>query len=195
MLFGSEAGNASFAVLADRGEPTLLLETCFVVECVAPPRLAVDRFLGPTPVRLAIDQKLARRSETFAPGELARASPEMLLGRPEITTALLPRMLDAAVAAAAPERGRLVAEAIRQVEEVLGRELERLELLRATGGRVEDGELALARDEIVELRGALAGARLRLDSLRLVWNGPRELLDARGDRPRTRALTCEERGE
>jgi len=31
---------------------------------------------------------------------------------------------------------------------------------------------------MAELRAALGAPRLRLDSLRLVWKGPRELLDA-----------------
>jgi ATP-dependent helicase HepA len=178
MLLGSEAGNASFAAVDDGDEPILLLEACFVVECVVPPRLGVDRFLPPTPSRLAVDQGLAARRDAFAPGELVRASPDALLARPAVATGLLPRMLAALEETAAAEREKHVAEATRAMEGALGRELERLELLRATGGRVSDEELALARDEIAQLREAIAGARVRLDSLRLVWKGPRALLDA-----------------
>jgi ATP-dependent helicase HepA len=179
MLIGSEAGNASFATIEDPEDRTLLLEACFVVECVAPPALGVDRFLPPTPVRHAVDQALAPRDDRFAPGELGRASPDRLLGRPEIAGTLLPRMLVALEERAESDRERLAAAARDRMVEVLGREIERLELLRATGGRVTEEEIALARLEVAELREALGAARVRLDSLRLVWKGPRALLDGR----------------
>lgn len=172
LLLGSEVGNASFAVLPDADERGLFLEACYVVECVAPARLAADRFLAPTPLRFVVDQHLALCDEPFAATSLRRASPEPVLGRPELTRRLLPQMLAALERAAEERRAALVTAARQQMEQRLGAELARLELLRATGGQVSDEEMALARAEITDLRTELDVARLRLDSLRLVWKGP-----------------------
>ncbi len=55
-LLGSERGSAAFAVAAGQGGPRLELEALFVLECVAPTRLHMDRFLPPVPLRVLVDQ-------------------------------------------------------------------------------------------------------------------------------------------
>ena len=49
LLLGSDWGNCSFGVWADETDKTLLLETVFVLETLAPARLHADRFLPPHP--------------------------------------------------------------------------------------------------------------------------------------------------
>jgi ATP-dependent helicase HepA len=66
LLLGSETGNCAFAVLPAPRERTLLLECCFVLECVAAPRLHVDRFLPATPIRLVVDQAQENVTEHHA---------------------------------------------------------------------------------------------------------------------------------
>ena len=49
LLLGSETGNCAFAVLPSANESILLLETIYVLEAIAAPRLQTDRFLPATP--------------------------------------------------------------------------------------------------------------------------------------------------
>src|SRR5262249_1347768 len=58
LLLGSETGNCAFAVLPMENERTMVLETIFVLETVASPRLHADRFLAPTPIHVAVTHKL-----------------------------------------------------------------------------------------------------------------------------------------
>lgn len=179
LLLGSERGNSAFA-LWDAPEPKgLLLEAHFVVEAVAPRALGADRFLPPTPLRIVVDQRGepadfdAHDAATF---EAAR--PDALLARPEVRTSALPAMFQAALAAAEPSRKRLVERARRAVASDLGGELDRLRSLRAVNDRVREDELERAETEIDALVDHLGEARVRLDTARLVWHGPRAILEA-----------------
>jgi ATP-dependent helicase HepA len=186
-MLSSETGNASFGMLDGGESPVLLLEACFVVECVSPPHLALDRFLPPTPLRITLDQTLEEPGKDVAmhlsAERLQRGSAEALLSRPEISATLLPRMLASLTERAEARLGTVRASATREMERALGQELERLELLRATGGRVREEEVDSARSEMAELREHLGAARLRLDALRLIWKGPRAPLARAPSRP------------
>src|SRR6185295_6395649 len=88
-----EAGNSSFAVLKARKE-AMLLEVCFVVECVAHGELHVDRFLPSTPLRIVVDHALADHTDDedlkdalFQKGDAGR-----LLDKPVVKRKLLPAM-------------------------------------------------------------------------------------------------------
>ena len=66
LMLGSEAGNATFGVWDSSGEKIILLEAWLVVECVAPARLHVERFLPQTPLRILVDHKGADHTENAA---------------------------------------------------------------------------------------------------------------------------------
>ena len=67
LLLGSEKGNCSF-VEGDGG-----LEAVYVLECVAPPHLHIDRFLPPTPIRVSTEEEARAR----VPGIIEEARREM----------------------------------------------------------------------------------------------------------------------
>lgn len=178
LLLGSERGNSAFA-LWDAEEPRgLLLDAHYVVEAIAPRELSIDRFLPPTPLRVIVDQRGAP-AEITAEDETAfeAARPDALLARPEVRTGALPSMFEAAEAAVEAGLRRRIDGAQARVAEDLGAELDRLEALRAVNDRVRDEEIDLARREIDSLREHLGQARARLDSARLVWHGPRGVLE------------------
>lgn len=179
LLLGSEQGNSAFA-LWEADEPMgLLLQAHFVVEAVAPRELGADRFLPPTPIAIVVDQRgepATIRTEDAAHFQAAR--PDGLLARPEVRSRALPAMFAAARAAAEPSRRDLVRRARERVDARLGAELDRLRALRAVNDRVRDDEIDRAGREIEALHEHLDQARVRLDTTRLVWHGPRSLLDA-----------------
>lgn len=57
LLLGTEKGNSSFGQWPDAKTPGIFLEAIFLIECIAPPPLHVDRFLPPTPQRVLVDYR------------------------------------------------------------------------------------------------------------------------------------------
>lgn len=83
LLLGSEKGNCSF--IESGGEPSL--DAVYVLECIAPPHLHIDRFLPPTPIRVTVAGDVVGESEAVArrrvPGIIKQAREAMMvqLGR------------------------------------------------------------------------------------------------------------------
>jgi ATP-dependent helicase HepA len=180
LLLGGDTGNCSFAVLPSANERTLLLEFMFVLEAIAAPRLHADRFLPPTPVRLVVNHKLQDVSEAFGDSlwerKLQKGSPYKLTEHPEIANRTLPAMFQAARLLAETRAAALREAARNEMNQLLGREVERLQMLSQVNDHIRPGEIELARAQQTELASALEQSRLRLDSLRLIWKGPPEAL-------------------
>lgn len=180
LLLGVETGNCAFAVVPTPHERTLILELIFVLEPIASPRLHVDRFLPLTPVRLLVNHKSEDITETFSDTEwekkLQKGSPFKLLDNPEIAQRILPAMLQTATNFAETKVAALRDSAMKEMNLLLGHELERLETLAAINHHIRPQEISLAREQQAELANTLKQAPLRLDSLRLIWKGPAEAL-------------------
>ena len=174
LLLGTESGNAAFGVWKTAGKEAVLLETYFVVECVAPPALHADRFLPATPVRVAVDHAC---NDQTGDAELSEARIEKgdvfrLLDKGTVKHKFVPAMLRKTQALATERMQAIVAAATATMEAQLRDEVERLEDLRAINDHVRPEEIALAKAEQVELQAALASASLRLDAVRLILRAP-----------------------
>jgi ATP-dependent helicase HepA len=62
LILSSEKGNCS-SIETD-GAPSL--DAVFILECVAPPHLHIDRFLPPTPIRVAVEGESIQEAEELA---------------------------------------------------------------------------------------------------------------------------------
>ncbi|MDB6017365.1 MAG: polymerase associated protein RapA [Pedosphaera sp.] len=180
LLLGAEAGNCAFAVLPVAGERTLLLELIFVLEAIAAPRLHVDRFLPATPIRLVVNHKLeevtALHSGAVLAGKLRKGSPYKLIENEEIARRTLPAMLRHAAILAENLAGTLRESALAEMNQLLGHEVERLKTLMRVNDHIRPQEIKMAEEQQEKLAATLRQARLRLDSLRLIWKGPAEVL-------------------
>lgn len=179
LLLGSETGNCAFAVLPSERERTLLLECVFILECVAAPRLHMDRFLPATPIRIVVDHKLAEVTATHSgPGfarSLRKGSPHSLIDNPELARRTLPAMLERAAELAETTASSSRQTALAGMNQLLGREVQRLEMLRRVNDHVRPEEIQLARAQQTELATAIKQSRIRLEAVRLIWKGPPEL--------------------
>ncbi|MGC4086279.1 MAG: hypothetical protein QM736_30180 [Vicinamibacterales bacterium] len=175
LLLGSEKGNCAFARWVDADTPTLYLEAIFVLECLAPGAMHVDRFLPPTPVTVVVDPRgadaetLLRRATLTAPASMAGA--RALLARDDIRERVLPRMVDQATALANARVPAIVDAARRDMRARLEHETTRLRDLQRVNRTVRDEEIALLVEHQATLDRLLGEARLRLDALRLVHRG------------------------
>ena len=175
LILGSEKGNSSFAWWPDTKTTALYLETVYLLECVAPPPLHVDRFLPPTPLRVLMDHRGQEVSGEIGPTALRnllkRADP-FALQQPEIREGLLPTLLRKAHDVAEGRRPAIVAAARGEMSARLDHEIERLRALRRVNPTVRAEEIDLLVEQKAALDQSLQGARLRLDAIRLIQRGP-----------------------
>jgi ATP-dependent helicase HepA len=136
LLLGSERGNSSVVYGAD----TITLEATFVLECIAPSELHIDRFLPPTPVAVTVSGEEISNVETMLEQARARANEQV---------------------------PALVERARQEMTIQLTAEIGRLRELKKVNPSVRDDEIQLLEDEQRALEEHLDSVRLRLDALRL----------------------------
>ena len=164
-----ESGNASFARWETGKGKAILLETCFVLEALAPNRLHVDRFLPPTTIRVLTDHSGNDLSEKPTPAPLQQGDARKLITQPAFRQDLLPKLLDRAEKLAS-ERAEPSTEAARTLaEKSISAEITRLRDLAKRNPQVNESEITALEATLTETKAALKSPRLRLDSLRLIW--------------------------
>ena len=176
LLLGSEKGNSCFAKWPDPKTPGLYVEAVYVLECIAPPPLHVDRFLPPTPLRVLVDHRGNDVGAAHPVGSLVRqlknGQHPALLDQPEFREDLLPELLGKTSQLATQKVPALVAQARKEAAAQLGHEINRLQELAKVNRSVRPEEIALLSRQKAALDQHLAAARLRLDAIRVIQRGP-----------------------
>ena len=135
LLLGSEKGNCS----ADPGAVPGL-DALYLLECVAPLQLHVDRFLPPTPIRVKLD------------GEDIES------------------LLEKARGTAQAQVPAIVAQAREEMTSQLQLEIARLKALKKVNPSVRQAEIDLLVGQRREIEEHMSNARIRLDAIRLGKN-------------------------
>ena len=171
LALSGEQGNAAFMVDDVLPPRTALLQTVFLLECVAHRKLDAERSLPTLPIVITIDTRLAERAD-FAPSDVALRKAgdrhiEVVRYR-KFLGKLVPPMLTRAETIAT-ERGQAsIDEAVALATTTLDAELSRLLALRAVNPSISASEIAAVANERSELLAALPQSRLRLDAVRFV---------------------------
>lgn len=170
LMLGSESGNSSFGMWRGAGSEGLLLETHFVVECIAPAALHVDRFLTAAPLRIVVDHanKDRREDAVFAAAKIEKGNPVKLLEKPAVKRKLFPDMMSASRKLAEASMQQLIVRATEEMRQQLQNEINRLEDLRQLNDHVRPEEIEGMKSQMTALEEALGSSRLRLDAVRLV---------------------------
>ena len=147
LLLGSEKGNSSFAQWPDNKTAGLYLEVIYLLECIAPPHLHVDRFLPPTPLRVFVDHRGDDAGSSISPEMLARhlksGSAYPLLDQPELREELLPSLIKKAQSIASNQVPDLIIQARQEMTAQLAREIARLKELQKVNRSVRPEEIEL----------------------------------------------------
>lgn len=174
LLIDSPSGSTAFCVVRSR-QPNLLLETIFVLETVAESRWHVDQFLAPTPIRVLVDVRgedlTDQRTHATLSDDCEDATIQRFLERPGFNSGLLRTMLGSAMERAEVRTRSLKSEAMDRADAVLTADRQRLIDLQKINDHVRPEEITLASEQLQQTRLAIEGARLRLDSIRLIVEG------------------------
>lgn len=176
LLLGSAAGNASFGVVEGAAAKSILLEARVLVEAIAPGRLHVERFLPQTPLHLLVDHLGAEHPPLSLAGKLRRGDPGSLLKNEKVRRQVIPALLERVRQAAQERLPAVVAAALTAMRAEFAREITRLRELAEVNDHITAEEISTWQLREAELAAAIAGARLRLDSVRLVWKTPERSL-------------------
>jgi len=176
LLLGSEKGNSSFAKWPESKVAGLYVETIYLLECIAPPALHVDRFLPPTPLRVLVDHRGSDAGSSIPAELLTRQLKNgegyALLEQPELREELLPDLLAKAEAIARQQMPAVIAKARKEMIAQLGYEITRLKELQKVNRSVRAEEISALVQQQQALDHHLHSARLRLDAIRLIQRGP-----------------------
>lgn len=174
LLVDSTAGTTAFAVVRSK-QPNLLLESIFVLETVADARWHVDQFLAPVPIRVLIDVRgrdlTDERSHATLSDDAEDATIQRFLEKPGFNIGVLKTLLVAATEKAELRSRALKTEAVAKASVALTADRERLVDLQKINDHVKSEEIDLVTQQLAHTRQAIEGARLRLDSIRLVVEG------------------------
>ncbi|MEP5764552.1 MAG: RNA polymerase-associated protein RapA [Halieaceae bacterium] len=174
MVATTELGNAAIATLSLKGIPpaTLLLETVYSINCVAPAYLQVERFLPISPIRLLVDHRGKDLAEIMPHSRLNELcqkvkKPVALQVIKQVREQVEEKMLHAN-SLAEVRRADLLGSAERRMRKELGEELARLQALREVNPSIRQVELDHLEYMIEECAAHISHASLQMQALRLI---------------------------
>jgi ATP-dependent helicase HepA len=170
-ILDGSSGNASFAKLPVTTGKSILLECAFVLEVMAPGRLHLDRFLPPTLLRVIVDH--TGKAQTKAPPAhlLQPGDPRRIVAQETFKAQLFPTMLEAAKEVATRGSRKPIETAIELATYTLESQISRLNNLSLRNPNISKSEIESLRATLTETVESLSKARIRLDSLRLIYCG------------------------
>ena len=168
-LISSEKGNAVLSVYQGTEAPGIFLQVTFLVECIAPRDLHIDRYLAISPTTLWLDHNGEIIPSPDLSAEHLNHSPDIddILGNAGIKR-LVKKMLRSAEGHMFEVKQGLLDESSIAVKQKLHSEISRLQNLARLNPTVEQSEIKNLQNHQAELEEALAETRFRLDSLHLV---------------------------
>jgi len=170
-LLSSETGNATFCLWHVEGEePGFFLEAHYLVECVAPADLQIERFLPLTLVTQAVTHTLhpVPHPLPWRRARMRQGKARKTLASPKLRESVLPAMWEALQTQAREEVGALADEAAERAKSELDGELSRLRELAKVNPSVNAADIAAAESRAGKILDALTRTRIRLDSARLI---------------------------
>lgn len=171
-----ELGNTAIAALKLKSIPagTLMIECFFAIQCSAPKKLQVDRFLPATPIRVLLDS-----SGKDLTGIIKHAQMNKLAEHVKKSTRLaiikqirgeLERMIAEAQTHAQAKAQPLIEDAKQRVVTVVGEEFDRLTELKALNGSIRDEEIEFVARRQTEALACIGNAAAELQAIRVVIN-------------------------
>ena len=177
MVFEGEHGNVAFSIIQNKKfkTGTVLLEMLFVVQCIAPPQLQIDRFMPAQLIRLVIDKDNVDHSDDVSFKQCKSLVPSIDLHTCQQIVAghrdNLRKIISHAESQLSKNIPVLIEMANKQINEQLGEQVSRLRTLQKTNPNVRDAEISQLSEEKEQLLEYIQHPQLRLDALRLIIAG------------------------
>ncbi|MFD2230967.1 RNA polymerase-associated protein RapA [Alkalimarinus sediminis] len=174
MVQTAELGNATVATISVKGlQPgTLLLETYYTVNCIAPKQLQVDRFLPITPIRVMSDvngrdlgQVLPHERLNGMCEKVKRNTAQAIVKQVRHD---IEKMLTHATTVAEQALPDILNKANEKMMRSLKVEVDRLEALQAINPAIRDEEISFFKQQISASADAINRSTVQLQAIRVV---------------------------
>lgn len=177
MVLEGEHGNVALSIIQNKAfkTGTVLLEMLFVVQCIAPKHLQIDRFMPAHLIRLVLDKDNVDHSDTLTFKKCKSLVPEIDQHTRQQLVAghrnNLRKIISFAESKLTQNIPVLIEIAENQINDQLGDQLSRLRSLQKTNPNVRDDEIQQLEVEKTQLLEYVQHPQLRLDALRLIIAG------------------------
>jgi ATP-dependent helicase HepA len=175
LFLSSDQGTTSFMVWNGPGAQDILLESIYVIECIAPAHLNSERFLPPSPVRLVINHKGedVTKACSFERFRVQCTNGPASLFHALCTTknAVISRMFDISARCAHELSLPVITNAIKAMQTMLDKEISRMQFLLERNVASAQNEIECLVREKTDLGKYLAASTVRLDAVRLIYRG------------------------
>ena len=170
-FLADDTGNSTFAHWKTGKGKGIYLQCGFLLECLAPERLHIDRFLAPTLISVTVDHREQERdgNDLFKEIPLRPADPHRLVAQESFRKNILPVLMKKARQLAEEKSQQPQRESQEKAKAALDSSLARLKDLANRNPQVTSEEIATLEERKGEVLHALEHSRLRLDCIRLVW--------------------------
>ena len=166
----NNTGSCALAGLMGQKRQGVLLETVFILECMAPSHLDMGRYLACDPLHLMVDHEGRDVTEKFDAWSehLVEDRKNGFKEFEPIVREILPPLMEKSLSLAQTLSLDIIGKTKIKIERVLGEEIERLLELQKINPDIREMEITAVRDQMASLLEYLQSARPRLDALRLI---------------------------
>ena len=172
LFLGSEHGNSSFCTFSDSGEQGFIIETIFILECPAPKKLHIERFIPPTPIRICVNHSFEDVTESFSHKKLNEkledADVQLLQQHKSLLQGIIPNQIKKARNLARKEKQLIIEDATEAAQQELQDEADRLVHLQKNNKQISKREVVSLQAKMEDTLSHMKDSHLRLDSIRLV---------------------------
>jgi ATP-dependent helicase HepA len=165
-------GTCATARIQGESTPGIFLESVFILECIAPVSLNMERFLSAEPIRILISHlgENCTDKDPFPNFQLRLEpdTPGWFMEFDQIKTQLLPELFSQSRSLAQKKADKILGASLDRIQETVGKELNRLKALQKINPDIQETEISTAQDQLLKLMDHLSRAKLRLDALRLI---------------------------
>ena len=171
-VLSSTIGTASCGLIRGIGKPGLFLELIFVLETAGKQRMAIDRFLADTPLRIVVDHAGEEVTDSYPVDMLNKnlvpGSLESLLENDLFVDTMLPNMISSATEIAEELGEQEISKGLDRMKRTLDHEINRLTALQKKNKDIRTDEIEAAIAERNSLAALINKARVRLDAVQLI---------------------------
>ncbi len=173
LILGGEAGNVSMRIRKKRKKEAIYLECHFWLEVMAPTKLDAERFFQPTSFRTLVDlkgQDLADKwSSSFIEENTDELSGDLVQRAVPILRKSIPSLISLSEEKVKPMIESYISLKTKEMTLICDSEISRLEHMKARSLSVRDEEILAHKNLKSILEESFSEAKMRLDSVRVIF--------------------------